>query len=145
MKNKLVVVTDLGSFKAFRVEESEFNSTPRLEKIQEFDTVTGHERIQDITTDAAGRFPRGTATSEMSAGERHNIELEQRRRLVKQLASTIGDLIRQDHFEDCYVAASKEIHKQLLDELPSEVRSKITKDIASNLTKVDKNDLLKHF
>ena len=36
MNNKLVVVTDLGSFKAYKLEADSLHSTPRLELIEEF-------------------------------------------------------------------------------------------------------------
>ena len=37
MKKQLLIVTDLGSFKAYAVDNSRLNTTPRLELIDHFD------------------------------------------------------------------------------------------------------------
>ena len=148
MKNKLLVVTDLGSFKAFKVDEDGQYSKPRLELIEEYDTIAGREQLKDLTTDFGGRFPRSSSTgvsSDMSDGERHNIELEMRKRLIKQLAGTINGLILNEQYSSCYFAAGKEINRQILDELNPSARAKIEKNVPSNLTKLEKYDILKHF
>ncbi len=149
MKNKLLVLVDLGTFKAFRVEENELHSTPRLDLIEEFETIAGKEKLVNLTTDLAGRYRKGNGPgegrSDMSDGEQHNIELEMRRRLVRQLADRINTLIAANHFDGCYLAASNEINKSILDELPAQSRAKITKNVSLNLTHLDKSQVLRHF
>ena len=87
MKSTLLVVTDLGGFKAYRVENGRFNRTPRLEPVEEYSNAAAHGHLVDKVSDLSGRFPRSTGrpnlTGAMSDGERHNIELEQRKRLVR--------------------------------------------------------------
>ena len=148
MKNTLVVVADLGRFKAFRLENSDETRSPRLELLEEFMNVEAHGKLVDRVTDLSGRFPRGGARSAenaMSDGERHNIELEMRKRLVRQLAEHFNILARGRDVERCLVAASREINKQLLDELEPQVRAKIEKIIPSDLTKVERAQLMSYF
>ena len=54
MKNKLVIVTDLGLFRACRTELTP-KHTPRLELIEEFMFVEAHRRFDEMLTDMAGR------------------------------------------------------------------------------------------
>ena len=148
MKNTLLVVADLGGFKAFKLENNQLNRAPRLEFIEEFDNKAAHGRLVDRVTDLAGRFPRRTGTSAgcaMSDGERHNIELESRRRLVRQLAQRLNSLARGQEIERCFLAASREINHQLIDELDPQVRAKIAKNVPADLTKLERADILSHF
>lgn len=149
MKNTLLVVTDLGGFKAYRLDNGEFQRSPRLELLEEFSNAAAHGRLVDRVTDLGGRFPRSTGASNttgaMSDGERHNIQLEQRKRLVRQLAHRLSSLLRNTEIERCFLAASREIHHQLLDELDGRVRAKIERNLPADLTKVDKSDLLAYF
>jgi hypothetical protein len=150
MKNTLVVVTDLGCFKAYKLENnSHLNHSPRLELLEQYDNAEAHGKLGDRVSDLAGRFPRRTGGSHtngaMSDGERHNIALEQRKRLVRQLAQRFNALARNKEIERCLLAASKEINHQLLDELEPGVRAKIEKNLPADLTKLERTEILKHF
>jgi len=149
MKNTLVVVTDLGCFKAFKLENEMPNRTPRLELVDEFNNEQAHERLVERVTDLAGRFPRGAAKSymggAMSDGERHNIELESRKRFVRQMAERFNDLARDKQIERCLLAASKGIKAQFLKELDPPVRAKIEKLVPSDLTKLRSSAIMDHF
>ncbi|MCW5551076.1 MAG: host attachment protein [Verrucomicrobiae bacterium] len=149
MKNKWLLVADLGSFKAYRVEASRFTRGPRLELIEAFDNTDAHDRLTDQVTDLAGRFPKGGgpngANGAMSHGERHNIELEQRKRLTRRLTERINALMAREDFESCFLAVSKEINHQILEGLDLRHRAKIEQNLAADLTKIDKSELLRHF
>ena len=149
MKNKWLLVVDLASFKAYRVETSRFTRSPRLELMETFDNAEAHSRLVDKVSDLSGRFPRGRgangAAGVMSDGERHNIELEQRKRLARRLAERVNALMRRDDVDICYLAASKEINHQILEEVEPRLRVKIEKNIAADLTKINKSELLQHF
>jgi len=148
MKNTLVVVTDLGGMKAYRLDDNQPHKVPRLELLAEFTNAEAHQRLVDQVTDLAGRFPRSRAARSagaMSDGERHNIELEQRKRLVRRLAGRLNTLMRDEDVERCYLAASREMNHQLLDELDPGARNKIWKNIPADLMKVEKSELLGHF
>ncbi len=149
MKNTVIVVTDLGSFKAYRLDQDGLHSSPRLELIENFNTVTAHGKLGDKLTDQAGQFPKGQGmpgtTGDMSNGERHNIELEQRKRLIKQLAERFNTVVGDEKVERCFFAAGREYNQQIVDELAPRARAKIEKNVPHNLTKIDKSELLKHF
>jgi len=148
MKNTLVVVTDLGGFKAYRLDKNEMNSTPRLELLEEFTNAMAHARLWEMMTDFSGRFPRrtgGAHATAMSDGERHNIELEMRKRGVRRLAGRLNSLMREAQVEQCWLAASREMNHQLLNELDPKARAKIGLNISVDLTKVSRSDLLRHF
>lgn len=149
MKNTLVIVTDLGCLKAFKLENGELHRTPRLQLLEHYINDGAKERLVDQVTDASGRFGRGGTKSNtvggMGDGERHNIQLEQRKRLIRELAKRLNNLARPREIERCLLAASREINHQLLDELDSDVRAKVEKNISADLTKIEPTQLLSHF
>ncbi len=122
--------------------------TPRLEFVEEYRNADAHGRLVDKVSDLSGRFPRGTglkAAGAMSDGERHNIQLESRKRLVRQLAQRMNVLARSQDVERCFLAASKEINHQLIEELEPRVRAKIEKNVPSDLMKVERAAILGYF
>jgi hypothetical protein len=149
MKNTLVLVADLGCLKAFKLQDGEINHTPRLEPVEEYAQPEAHERIVEEVTDMSGRFHRGTTKSNaagaMSDGERHNLELEKRKRLIRQLATHVNRLAKDEKIEQCWMAASREINQPLQAELDPEVRAKMQTIIAADLTKLGRSEILKHF
>jgi hypothetical protein len=100
-------------------------------------------------SDSAGRFPRRTgargATGAMSDGERHNIQLEKRKRGVRNLAGRINSLMQDPQVEQCFLAASREIMNPLLQQLSPGSRSKIGMNIPADLMKASKVELLRQF
>ena len=146
--NTLLVVADLGGFKAFKLENHNSHRSPRLEFLEQFDNRAAHGRLVDRVSDLSGRFPRGTgmkAAGAMSDGERHNIELETRKRFVRQLAQRLNALARSQEVERCYLAASREINHQLLEELDPQLRSKIARNVPADLTKLERAELISRF
>ncbi len=148
MKNTLIVVVDLDQLKAYRVGDDPFHSNPRLELVEQFNTGASRKLVEEAT-DLAGRFPRATVSHKimggMSAGERHNIELEKRKRCLRMLGKRISALLGDPAVERCFLAASREMINALLEEIPMQARSKIEIALRANLTKVDKTELLGHF
>jgi hypothetical protein len=144
MNDTVIVATDLGSFKAYRLHRTDMN-TPRLEVIEEIELVDGHGKLGDKQTDQAGRYKVPTQSMAMSYGERQKIGLELRRRLIKQVAERLRSVTANSAVETCYFAAAEEINEQILEEAGNEVRRKIEKNVGCNLTNVDKAELLRHF
>jgi hypothetical protein len=145
MKSTLVVVADLSRYKAYRVDAGNHHNHPRLELLEHYDSPEAHGKLVDKVSDMSGQFPRGTTAGAMSDGERHNIELESRKRLVRQLAQRLNSLARNDDYERCFLAASREINNLLVGELDPKVRAKIQKNVPSDLTKIEKSELLAYF
>jgi hypothetical protein len=144
MNDTVIVATDLGTFKAYRLQHTD-RDTPRLEVVEEVEFVDGHGKLGDKQTDQAGRYKVPTQDMAMSCGERQKIELELRRRLVKQAAAQLRNVVANRKVETCYFAASSEINDQILDEAGPDVRRKIEKNVGCNLTNSTKNELIRHF
>lgn len=150
--NTLLVVADLSGFKAFKLQNNNHihpKYTSRLELFEQFDNPQAHDRLIDRVSDLSGRFPRRTggarSAGAMSDGERHNIELESRKRFVRQLANRLNALARDSEIDRCFLAASREINHSLLQELEPKVRAKIAKNVPADLTKAGQADILRHF
>jgi hypothetical protein len=147
--NTLLVVADLAGFKVFKLNNNNhLNRTPRLEILDQFENAQAHGRLVEKVTDLSGRFRRGTGLKNggaMSDGERHNIQLESRKRQVRQMAQRLNELARDPDVERCFLAASREINHQLLDELEPKVRAKIAKNVPADLTKLERPEILRHF
>ena len=144
MNDTIIVATDLGAFKAYRLDRTVRN-TPRLELVEEMELVDGHGRLRDKVTDQAGRYSVPMQSMAMSYGERQRIGLELRRRLIKQIAQQLTKLARRRDVEAIYFAAASEVNDMILEEAGREVRAKIERNVGCNLTNVEKSELLRHF
>lgn len=144
MTKILLVVLDLGQLKAYRLEKTPLN-TPRLVQIEELELQEAHERLLERLTDQAGRWRVPNERMAMSYGERQKIDLEFKKRLMKQHAQSLHRLLNTPDVDECYLATPKDIHHLIMEELEPRLRSKITKLIPCDLTKVDKSELLDHF
>jgi hypothetical protein len=145
MKNTLMIIADLGLFKAFKLSRTDLTQTPRLDLIEEHEYVDAHGRVLDKVTDQAGRNRAPTMRMGMSYAERQKLQLEMRRRLVKRLAEDIERVIRETGAEECYLSINKDAHKQIMEELNPSSRTRIVEVVPADLTKVEKSELLNHF
>jgi hypothetical protein len=145
MKPKLIIVTDLGLLKAYKLDATP-QGTPHLELLEETVLEEAHHRVADQVTDFAGRRA-GPAAQNWGAplADDHNIKLEIKRRLVRQLAGHIKRLIEANGQTPCGLAAPKEIHRMLLDELPNPVRARIERALPQDLTKATQKELIAAF
>jgi len=146
MTTKLVVVADLGHFKAYRLEESPDFSRPRIKLLEDWETNVSKHLSEEVT-DQAGQFRKGSAPAgptDRSDGEEHNLDLERRRRAVKKLAKRMDELFAPDQVEAGYLAASSEISRALLDALDERTRAKVQKTVTANLTKLNPDQVIDH-
>jgi protein required for attachment to host cells len=149
MKNTMVVVADLGGFKAYKLSSPDYtHNSPRLELLAQFDNPEAHGHLVDKVSDLSGRFPRGGGPGgqgSLADGERHNLELEQRKRYVRQMAQQLNRLAGNGDVDNLLLAASREINHALVEELDARVRAKIMKSVAADLTKLGQEQILRHF
>src|SRR2546422_4417713 len=142
MKKKLLIVTDLGSFKAYAVDNSRLHSRARLELIEHFNPEQPHRKMTDKLSDLSGRYRAAVGKGSTSIGERHNIKLEERKRLIRQLARRLNVLMSDGEVGSCYLAASKGIDRQILGALAPGAQAKIKKNLPVDLMKTSKEKLL---
>jgi len=142
MTDKMIVLADLGRVKAFRVTYDMMTSKPQLELVFDCEFPEAHGRLLDKVTDEAGRFPMGGASG-MSNGENHNLRIETERRLIRLVAGKINELARS---ERCwYLAAGEGINGRIIDQLSPETRAALYKNIAADLLKTPKQQILDYF
>jgi hypothetical protein len=143
----LIIVADRGSLKAYQVKETPTRG-PSLHLIQAFDLTDAHGRLIDKVTDVAGRFPvtNGAGTHHRaSIAERTQLGTETDRRIYKQLADQISQIVGRSGQEGWSFAAAAEIHSAIVGLLSAPVRDRIVEHVKSDLVKVEPAKLPTHF
>lgn len=140
---RLIIVTDRGSLKAYKVSETP-NRGAALSLAQAFETTDAHGRFQDKLTDQAGRFASGEGGGGATA-DRQGIDSENDRRIVRQLAENIADLVKREGMEGWSFAAPASIHSAIFELLPAPVRASLVEHVKSDLVGIEVADLPKHF
>jgi len=146
--SSLIIVTDRGSLKAYRVNETPTRG-PSLQLVQAFNITDAHGRLVDKVSDLAGRFPvsagAGARHGAASIAERTQLETENDRRIQKELADQIVKIVSQNGKEGWSFAAPAEIHSAIVDLLPPAVRNRIVEHVKSDLVKTEPAKLPAHF
>jgi hypothetical protein len=145
--SSLIIVTDRGSLKAYRVDETPTRG-PSLKLVQAFDLTDAHGKLVDKVTDLAGRFPVSDGAGGRHANsiaERTQLETETDRRIHKQLADQIAKIVESDGVEGWSFAAPASIHAAIVDLLPRKVRDRIVEHVKSDLVKTEPSKLPAHF
>jgi hypothetical protein len=148
MGNQLLVVADLGLFKAIKAIYDGAGPSPRLELVKSFET-DGHRKWNEILTDVPGKFAGGNGAlggEAMSSGENHHLKQEYEKRILEQLACELDELLcAHSDCDECYLAMSKPMHHEFLRQLSPQTREKVTIDLAENLTKFGDGAIYRHF
>jgi len=146
--SSLIIVTDRGSLKAYRVNETPTRG-PSLQLVQAFNITDAHGRLVDKVSDLAGRFPvtngAGGHHGAGSIAERTQLTTETDRRIQKELADQITKIVSRDGKEGWSFAAPAEIHGAIVDLLPATVRDQIVEHVKSDLVKVEPAKLISRF
>jgi len=141
----LIIVTDRGSLKAYKVSETPTRG-PHLQLVQAFDTTDAHGRYQDKLTDQAGSFPSGMAPGQTgSTAERTGIDNENDRRIFKQLADSITDIVHREGKDGWSFAAPASIQSSVVELLAPDVRDRVVEFVKSDLVKIEPAKLAGHF
>jgi hypothetical protein len=140
----LIIVTDRGTLKAYKVSDTPTRG-PSLKLVQAFDTTDAHGRYQDKLTDQAGASSSGAPGQMNSIAERTGIDNENDRRIVKQLADSITEVVEREGKDGWSFAAPASIHSAVFDQLPAAVRDRIVEHVKSDLVKIEPAKLPSHF
>jgi hypothetical protein len=147
----LVVVADRGTVKAFKVNETP-NRGPGLQIVRAFDLTDAHGRYQDKLSDQAGRFPVGDGGGQAGSGrhmngiaERQGLETENDRRIFKELAQNIAEVIKTEAPEGWSFAAPSQLQPRILELLPTDVRERIVERVAADLVNLPVAELAERF
>jgi hypothetical protein len=145
--SSLIIVTDRGSLKAYRVNETPTRG-PSLQLVQAFNITDAHGKLVDKVSDLAGRFPVSGGVGGRHANsiaERTQLEAETDRRIHKELADQIVKIVKNDGAEGWSFAAPASIHAAIVDLLSPAVRDRIVEHVKSDLVKTDSSKLPAHF
>ncbi len=147
----LIIVTDRGSLKAYKVKETPDRGAG-LQLVQSFETTDAHGHFQDKLTDQAGSFPVNTGDNMAGAGrhqsaiaERQGMETENDRRIFRQLADSITEVVKREGEDGWSFAAPASIHSAVVELLEPEVRDRIVEHLKSDLVHIELADLHQHF
>jgi hypothetical protein len=144
--SSLIILTDRGSLKAYRVDETPTRG-PSLQLVQAFNITEAHGKLIDKVTDLAGRFPisNGAGMHHGASIAESKLETETDRRIYKQLADQIVKLVKNDGVKGWSFAAPASIHGAIVDLLPRDVRDRIVEHVKSDLVKIEPAKLSTHF
>ncbi len=142
----LIIVADRGSLKAYRVEETPARGAS-LRLVQAFEITDAHGCYDDKLTDQAGRFPvsDGNGRHANSVAERTALETENDRRICKQLAEHIAEVVKREATEGWSFAAPASIHATVSEFLPAPIRDRVVEHVKSDLVKIEPAKLANHF
>ncbi len=129
----LIIVVDRGSLKAYRVDPTPTRGAS-LQLVQAFEITGAHGRYDDKVTDQAGRFPvsDGNRRHANSVAERTALETENDRRICKQLAEHIAQVVKREAAEGWSFAAPASIHATVSDLLPAPIRHRLVEHVKSD-------------
>jgi hypothetical protein len=144
MKAKLLIVTDLGLLKAYHLETRE-GASPKMTLRVQCVLEPAHLHVTDQVTDSAGRRTAAGNRGGGTMADSHNLELEVRRRLIKQLAQKIETLATPNLAEGFCLAAPKDLLRPISEALPQTVRARIEKQVPLDLTKLEPKEVLARF
>lgn len=147
MPDKLVVLADLGTLKAYKVTRDELHGHPRIDLVENMENVSAHQRISDTVTDQAGRFgvANGVTSGQMSHGENHNLKTENEKRSIDLLSHRVNDIVGGSDAAHFYFAAPAAINQRVVDGFSPAVRAKMQKNLSSDITKIDKSEVMARF
>ena len=147
MEKFLIFAVDLGHFKAYRITKDPLEASPRIKLIESFDSIEGRKKVSETLSDVPGRFGRGGKKVEavMGAGERHTMEMEKEKRLVKMIAREIEALVAKEKCREWHMAAGKNINSQIIENLPPGVKERLGKNVTADLTSKGKSEILGYF
>ncbi len=149
MGKNLLIVTDLGTFKAYELQHTKSLGTPRLELLETFSPPEMDHRYANTVTTRAGRSAKGNVNLQSqgnnSDGESHNMETEKRRRGIKSITERLNHWLGGSEFNRCFLAAPEEINGQILEGLQPSTRNKIQQNLPRDLTRLPAAEILNHF
>jgi hypothetical protein len=126
----LIIVVDRGRLKAYRVRETPTRG-PALELVQAF----GIPNLNDLS-----RSHRTTAVADWPL-----LEIEETRRICKQLAAEITRLVQLDFGEGWSLAAPESIYNEIVELIPIEIKERIIDHVPADLVKIPVTKLRSHF
>lgn len=153
MNSHFFVLADRGNVRAYRVHDAprmlEAPATVQVQLVQAVTLVETHRTSAQKFTDDPGAFPvtdRGGPSTrhQNSMAERH-LEIEEDKRLVKQLAGHVNAILRQEQPGWWSFAAAGDLHDAILEHVEPQHREMLAETLRRDLVKVPPQMLMEHF
>lgn len=136
----ILIVTDRGHFVAYRLLPG---AGPEV--LHRADFSEGTDKISEIVTDQAGRFPSGgTDGYRQSAMERPKLVLELETRCVRHIAEHITEVLTA-YSGAWALAAPGEINHPILEHLTQELQNRLQLNLPKDLVKIPVGEIASHF
>ena len=144
-QSKVVILTDLGNTRAFRVFPKRTVSDPHQgpASVKEFSIP-----MEEVYTDQQGAFPIGNDSNEstvMSQGENHQKKNEHEKKRIHFIAQKIEEIISKEENKAWCLAAPETINKRLLERIPLEMQKSLLTNIKADLTHITLKELEQRF
>jgi len=146
----LVIVANKGEMRVYKANprdlEAEAGLKPediKLDLINSFDYIEGHQKIKDIVSDEAGRFKADSGKMGASNGEDHNLENKLEEDVIKQIAQDIDKIVQEHNPPRYFLALPERIYKRVLENVQE--TSKLFKLLKEDIVKKDKQELIDFF
>jgi len=141
MSSKLIIVADLQRFKLFAIKEDPVGRKA-VELVLTIDSLETHQRLREKVSDRKGNF-QGVGAS--GSGEDHNLVLEEEHRRIKEIAAQLSKNLQDYSCDSWYFAAPKAINNQIVELIDPALKSTMTINLHSDLTKIPNDQVLEHF
>lgn len=144
----MIITVDLGTINAYEIIRDPFGlESDKIETIKSYVTIEPRVKASEKFRDSAGRFYQGGGAggTEAGFGEKHSIEQEAEKRLIGHIVEEINQLILKCDCDKWFLAADRNISNQILENLAPEVKAKLKKNVAANLTKAPKSEIMDYF
>lgn len=144
--DKLIIVADMGELKSYKVKYIAETGRYHIEPVTAIDFIEGRKKMGDTLSDDRGNFGHASGKSpNTETGENLHAEHEREQRIVELIAEDISDMLAHAGAGSCYLAFPVKHHKELTAALSETAKHALAKNIASDLVKCPKEDLLSHF
>lgn len=144
LENTIIIVADLGELKAFKVEEHEgtvrnqMKISHSLKLINDENFIRGRKKLGEVMSDSSGNFTGDTLDG-------HHVMRERENRAIKDIAQDIDMMVKEMQPQQVFLAFPKAHNHELTDKLAQETKAVLVKNVAADLVKTNKEQLLSHF
>lgn len=144
LDNTVIIVADLGELRAYKtvkhedIYNNELKINYSLELIDAEDFIEGRKKLHELKSDADGRRNHGTI-------EELNVKETIEKRTLSEVADDINMIRKQTQPKALFLAFPKESNAELTEKLAPETKAVLKKNLALDLVKVKKDELLSYF
>lgn len=141
---RLIAVLNSTSLRLYREDQPPGALGPQFQVVEAADFPAGRRQYTDNDSDFAGRFPRG-ADNNSSIDERLPMQQEYQRRNATEIARELALFLARHPGLVWDYAAGPNLHHTVLDQLPTELRTRLDRAEIKDLTKLPPQELAQHF